>query len=82
MPGMQGMPHLMRQRKDIPEPAMVIQQHIRMCAVSAPGIRARALSLIFININPPIVKSFLQKRNIILTKRRKPPLYDLFCLLK
>ena len=36
--------HLMRQRKHMIQAAVVIQQHIRVCSVRAPGIRTAPLS--------------------------------------
>ena len=59
IPGMDGMSHLMGQGKHIVKGAMEIQQHIGMAAVGPPGISAAALAFIFIDINPPAVKSLL-----------------------
>ena len=57
IPGMDGVPHFMGQGKHIVEGAMEIQQHIGMAAIGSPGISAAALAFIFIDINPPVVKS-------------------------
>ena len=54
---MDGVPHFMGQGKHIVEGAMEIQQHIGMAAIGSPGISAAALAFIFIDINPPVVKS-------------------------
>ena len=77
-----GMSHFMGKCKHMIEASVVIQQYIRMCAVSAPGIGAASLALIFIDINPATGKSFFQNLRIFLSKRSKTFFYNLLCLLK
>ena len=52
-----GVPHLMGQGEHIVEGPVEIEQHIGMAAIGSPGISAAALAFIFIDINPPVVKS-------------------------
>ena len=53
------MPHLMGQGKHTVQSAAVIEQHIRVGSVDAPGVRAAAFSFILIDIDPAVVKAFL-----------------------
>ena len=64
----QGMPHLMGQGEHAVQRVLVVQQHVRVRVAVARGIRAAPLSLVFIHIDPPAGKSFLQQLGIVLSQ--------------
>ena len=76
------MSHFMSQCEDIIQAAMIIQQNIRMCAVCSPGIGSCPFAFILIDIDPPVIKSFLQKRLIIFSQRCQCLLHNFSGFLK
>ena len=64
----QGMPHLMGQGEHAVQRVLVVQQHIRVRVAVARGIRAAPLALVFVYIDPPAGKSFLQQVGIVFSQ--------------
>ena len=66
-----GMSHLMRERKHTLQIILLVQKHIRMRSVSAPGIRAASLICIRSHVDPAVLITFTQDVRISLSHRRK-----------
>ena len=76
------MSHFVSQREHIVQIFLIIQQYIRMRPISSPGIRASPFPFVFIDINPAVGKSLLQKLHIIVSQNGQTFLHDLLCLRK
>ena len=68
---MHCMSHLMCQRKHIIQCTVVIQQYIRMTAICSGRICTASLSLILIDIDPAVFKTFFYFIDIVLAQRCK-----------
>ena len=78
---MDGVAHLVHEREHIVERALEVEQHIGMHA-RACRIRARALALVLVNVDPAVFKALADEREIILAERRERLERDLLRLLK
>lgn len=74
---MNRMTHFMCQRKHAVQCARIIEQDIRMLAQTG-RICAGAFADVLININPAIVKAFLENRTIVITHTSEGVIYGLF----
>ena len=69
--GMKSVTHFVGEGKHIVQGVIVIHQYIGMCAVNTGGVGAASFSLVFIHIDPTVVKSFLQQADIVFPKGGK-----------
>ncbi|MNH38999.1 hypothetical protein D3C79_1001110 [compost metagenome] len=76
------MAHLMRQREHAVQVVVVVQQHIRVGAVSSPAVSAGTFVLVLVNIDPAVVVAFLQHFEVVFTKRLQTFLSDFFGFFK
>ena len=79
--GMHGVTKFMRQSKGVIERIGIVQKDVRMHAVNAAGERAGRFAVVFIDVNPLFVKSFIQQCGVCFTKRRQCLLYKYLCIL-
>ena len=75
------MSHLMSQCKYTVQIVGIVQKHIRMSAVSAPGIRTASLVLILIYIYPAALHASLKCVDILIAHRLKCLCHKLFRLI-
>ena len=76
-----GVAHLMHKREHIVERALEVEQHIRVYARTC-RVRARALALVLVHVDPTVCKAFAEQIQVVLTERRKRLQCDLLGLLE
>ncbi|MNI63165.1 hypothetical protein D3C73_1185170 [compost metagenome] len=76
------MAHFMRQREHAVQVVVMVQQHIRVGAVSSPAVSSGAFIFVLIDINPAVVVAFLQHFEVVFAKRLQTFLSDFFGFLK
>ncbi|MNI63903.1 hypothetical protein D3C73_1193130 [compost metagenome] len=67
--GVERVTHFMRQREHAVQVVVMVEQHVRMCAIGSPAIRAGTLVLVLIHVDPALVIAFLQRLEIVLAER-------------
>ena len=75
------MAHLMHEGEHIVQRALEIQEHIGVHA-RARGIRARALTLVLVHIDPAVCEALAQDGEVILAQRGERPQRDLLGLVE
>ena len=78
----QGMPHLMGEGEHAVQRVLVVEQHIRVRIAVARGIRSAPLALVFVHVDPPAGKPFLQQIGVVLSQHGERLEHGALCLLK
>ena len=73
VPRVQGVPHLVDQREDIPQGAVVVQKHVGVRPVGAPGIGALALSPVLPDVYPSLREAPFQVGDVVRPQRLQRP---------
>ena len=70
---MQGVPHLVDQREDVPQGTVVVQKHVGARPVGSPGIGALALPPVLPDVDPSLCEAPLQVGDVVRPQRLQRP---------
>ena len=66
VPAVHGVSHLVRQREDVVQGSVVVQQYVGVRGVGPPGVGPLALAPVLIDVHPPLREAALEVRHVVL----------------
>ena len=77
-----GVTHFVRQCKHAVDGVVMVQEHIGVYAVAAPGICAAAFAFVFVNVNPACVHAIMESVGVFFAHDSKGFFYGFFCFFE